>query len=488
MTINKNKLPVLTSEILEKFLKPLNPNISDTCLLNVLNSKLAQMITFKRVQFKELEFEKPKILNYYALNFISSGGGKDKIVNEIDDYLLSDFKIYFNSKNKDYFINQVKKLEIEATNLFTNDSKQKAYIETEKKKIRNLRFEMEQATSEGLFADYTALNQAGYGSIFVKMSELGLFLENPTQAQQLFLADLLKVYDGKASIKSTKGESQTLDVDGIPCNILAYSDINKLKKDKAGSYLNKMLDTGLVRRAFITYMADHPLKIELDYRQVMKVKNEAYKQAQSLKDEIIKRFMNIKQDSVFQLTEQAYEVFYSYKTENEQRYNERLNKSDDILLKEVRSRFWKCLKLAGLIACFEHPENTDIYPEDVKMAIYQTDLFAQDLERFFKAKPETDIEKLFKYFLENNSEWITKNDLRKQNFIHPSKFKRWFDDTIIDLAEFAEEKGYTLEQEKFKTNGIQYRLTKNNIGESITQNVVDITKIVNQNKQKPCEY
>ena len=122
MTLDFSKIPELQGSILKNFLKPLNPNVSDNCLLNVLNSKIAQMMTFKRVKFKETDSQNPNILNYYALNFISSGGGKDKIVNEIDDYLLKNFKIWFEDKNRDYILEKTKKITQEAKELFNSES------------------------------------------------------------------------------------------------------------------------------------------------------------------------------------------------------------------------------------------------------------------------------------------------------------------------------------------------------------------------------
>ncbi len=96
--INLNKLPPLHREILENFTTPLNPDIDLENVLNVLNVKLAHMITSKRIKVRPLKQEKPTIVNYYALNFISSGGGKDKLVNDIDNYLLDRFKKYFKEK------------------------------------------------------------------------------------------------------------------------------------------------------------------------------------------------------------------------------------------------------------------------------------------------------------------------------------------------------------------------------------------------------
>ena len=479
MVLDYNKIPALQGRILRDFLIPLNPNVSETCLLNVLNAKIAQMVTSKRIKFKEMDCQNPHTLNYYALNFISSGGGKDKIVNEIDDYLLKNSKIWFEGENRVYIRDRTAQITKEAKELFNNEGRQKAYIDAEKKKIRNIRFELEQATSEGLYADCETLHHADYGCLFVKISELGLFLENATQAQQLFLTDLIKIYDGKASLKSTKGESQSTEIQGIPCNILAYSDTNKLLQDKASEYLNRLLDTGLVRRCFITYLPDKPLLIHEDYEKALSIQNEAYKQAKELQEELMSKFWKLKQNSELILTSGAYKAYYQYKIENMKTYNKLLSKTDDILLKEVRNRYWKALKLSVLIACIEHPKDTNIYPKDVEMAIYQTELFAKDFEQFNNAKPVTDTEKLFKFLLTNSGKWVTKQEIRKQRFVNNASFARWFGEQLEYIREMAEQNGYVLKSEPINNNtGTRYKLVENNLNKELSPEIKPINELM----------
>ena len=93
--IELNKLPPIYREIMENFTVPLNPDVDLVSMLNVINAKLAHMATAKRIMVRPIPEEKPSIVNYYALNFISSGGGKDKLVREIDQYLLKKFKEFF---------------------------------------------------------------------------------------------------------------------------------------------------------------------------------------------------------------------------------------------------------------------------------------------------------------------------------------------------------------------------------------------------------
>lgn len=109
-----NNLPPLHREVMENYFIPLNPDINIPCLLNVFNAKLAQLVTFKRVRVKQMESEHPAIVNYYGINIMSSGSGKDKVIREIDNYLFRNFRLYFDDKNKQYMEKKLEELKQEA--------------------------------------------------------------------------------------------------------------------------------------------------------------------------------------------------------------------------------------------------------------------------------------------------------------------------------------------------------------------------------------
>ncbi len=477
--MDKNKLPTLWGDILENFLIPLNPDVSVTCLLNILNTKFAQMATFKRIKVKEADYEKSHIVNYYGVDIMSSGTGKDKITRETDQYLFTGFRVFFNSANNEYISRKEAELLETAKNKHPNsENKRFEFMEKEKNKIRNLRFELEEATPEGLFADCVTLHNSGIGSLLIKIPELGLFLENPTQNQQLFMNSVIKLYDGEANIKSTKGESRSVDVKEIPCNCLFYSDSNKLLKDKANEYLMKLLDTGLARRSFIAFMPDKKISINDDYELELQIKNKAYKEAERISELINKTFVAIDKDSEFQMLPEAYKLYHCYKNRNKNEYNKLLGKSDDILLKELMGRFWKTFKLAGIIAAIEHPEEHVIKPQDIEYAIYQSELFAQDFEKFFKTKPQNNTDKLFLYFINNKESWLTKQEIKKQRIVNDNNFARWFNETIEYIKNMAECQGYSIKYEKFYNNsGERYMLVENKLGQPLTV-AKDLSKVV----------
>ena len=63
--------------------------------------KIAQMITTKWIG---LENSSSTIIpNWYSLIFLKSGGGKDRLVNDIDNFILSEFIDYYQSQSKSIY-------------------------------------------------------------------------------------------------------------------------------------------------------------------------------------------------------------------------------------------------------------------------------------------------------------------------------------------------------------------------------------------------
>jgi len=88
--------PQILEEI-ENTLQILYPNISKNIIANTLISKGAQMLTAKRIAFDETG--EKKIPNWFALIFLKSGGGKDRLVNDIEKFVFPDFQLWFTEKS-----------------------------------------------------------------------------------------------------------------------------------------------------------------------------------------------------------------------------------------------------------------------------------------------------------------------------------------------------------------------------------------------------
>ena len=79
---DKNAIPLILEQIISTISK-FNPNISKEIITNTLIVKCFQMFAAKRITFEESG--RVKIPNWFALILLQSGGGKDRLLNTIDD-------------------------------------------------------------------------------------------------------------------------------------------------------------------------------------------------------------------------------------------------------------------------------------------------------------------------------------------------------------------------------------------------------------------
>jgi len=475
-------MPVILEEIMQ-VLDDLHPNADYNCKLNILLAKTAQMLSFKRICFKELE--NIKLINHYAINFMPSGMGKDKICDDLDKFIFKGFLDYFKAESVKYKIKQEKKIEDEANKLYSEEKQQNnknGYIETEKSKIRDLDLEINSATIEGFFADAKALAEAGFGSLFVKISEFGMLLLNNRKDEMLFFTGLLEAYDGKVSSKSTKYAKRESSVENMPVNTLLHSDYNLFKSD-IQAFFDKLMQTGFARRATISFQQNNTQSIDKNPKEARMRQEQAYKNASIVSSELHQIFLNILNNSIYVITDEAYDnVFYPFKLKIIELSN--ANQSDDKLNKEIRSRELKVLKLAGMFACLNHPMEPFVYESDVEQAIYVVEQLSQDFKKFLDFKPnKTDnYELLFNFLADNLDKEFTKtqlvNDANNYGFKR-DLFRKEFDSVFEIIAEMATEKGYYLQKKKINNNsGLEISLVKSCIGDKLPEGVKTLNELV----------
>ena len=478
----KHEMPKIIMEIMD-VLESLHPNADYNCRLNIVLAKIAQMISFHRVCFQELE--NIKLVNHYAINFMPSGMGKDKISNDLDTFIFNIYYTYFKDRTINYKLKLEEQLEREAEAKFCdekNQMKKETYIQAEKAKIRNLNIEINNATPEGFFADAKAFEKAGFGSVFVKLSEFGLFLQNPRPEEMAFFKTLFEAYDGKVSSKATKHEQRESSIDNMPVSILLHSDFGLFKTDIEKSF-ELLMQIGLARRAFISFQSNNTKLIERDPKKARKRQEVAYAKASIISKDLFCLFSKIQDGAIYKLTDEAYDnMFYPYYIKISELGNEHQNEA--LICKEIASRELKVLKIAGMFACLNHPDELFIYETDVEQAICTVEILSQDFKRFIDYKPmvNDNYELLFDFLLKNINEKFHKTELvgKYRDFgFKRETFRRDFDGIIEVVSEMADEKGYYLQKELVNNNsGISISLVKSNLGEAIPTEVKNLTDLI----------
>lgn len=436
-------------------------NLSDKFILNILISKMCQMLTGKRITLNETG--KINIPNWYSINFIPSGYGKDRLVSDLDKNIFSDYREWFKENAKRYYQTEIERINKIAEEKYTGSKQEKmkaAFIEKETEKIRNIIIEIQDGTQEGFYADCKGFSNAPFGSAYIKISELGLYLKSLSNEKLQFINCLYNAYDGVINSKCIKSGTRENQIENLPINALLYSDYTLFQGD-IKTIFNSLISIGLGRRALISFQAPDTLQ---DESMTANEEQIFYKKAQKYGENLFSIFYNLPFNACYVLDEDAKNnVLNVYKRELIDKFN---NTDNELLKKEIKSRELKALKLSCIYACLNHPIEFGINTEDVRQAIATIEFLSTDFKKFINYRPETNdfYDKLFNFILENqDKEEITKYKLTYRYFqqlgISRKKFIDTFEEAIEIVKGIAKAKDYTLIEQSINNNsGMKYYL------------------------------
>lgn len=446
-------------------IKKQHPERSMNTIINTVLVKNAQMLTGKGVKY----VEKGNIgyCNYYAINFMPSGAGKDRMSDELDQFVYYPYRNWFKCTFRALKEKLRLELEQEARRQFPEEDKQKQrkkYVDEQMREFGNIFLEVSDGTREGLFRDAKVLKKVGFGSIMFKIAELSQFFKNMTTEQRLFIDVIFEAYGGIIRAKSIKGEHREEDIEDLPVNILFYSDPTAFKTDLSKIF-NLLMETGLSRRCTITFMSElEPYELDIDGKKAYKAEEKYYGDLKAIGLQLYEIFEEVEDNAQYELTEETFvKVFYPYRL----KLKSMMEKEENTLIKkEILSRELKALKISCQYACLNHPKEFFINPEDMKMAIDTVERLSVDFVKFLNYRPSYDdrCDRIFKFLLENIGTEFKKNDLTTVHFkqfgISRDKFKKSFDDDMLTVAEIAQYKGYQLLNKPINNNsGRAYWLT-----------------------------
>ena len=339
-------------------------------------------------------------------------------------------------------------------------------------KPRLLVQEVSDGTGEGFYSDAKALSKAEFGSLFVKISEFGLFLKNSNNYRNNFLSTLYEGYDGKVVSKSIKGEKREPNLEDIPINVLAYSDPTLFKEDLKEIF-QILMQTGLARRFTVSFKQPEKLK----YTALTdEEERNFYKKAKNLGLELFRQFEILPKNSCFKLLPEAKELQNKYKSQLVDLYNE---EEREMLKAEIMSREFKAVKLSCLFACLNHVNEQVINLNDMEQAISTVEYLSQDFKKFITYNPrKADMyDKVFEFFKNHLGEEFKTTELISKYYaeigIGRDNFRRNFNDIIETVKEIASLNNYFLniDGSKFK-NGKAFSLVildKKDLSPNVTE-------------------
>lgn len=418
VTFEDLKAPQLVKDVVAQLSRGF-PNIHKRTILNIELVKIFQMFGTKRLKVDESGRIKP--INWFSMVFLPSGGGKDRLVDDLDDFVFKPYHSWY------------------------KDEAQKAIDKCDNKDIKDLKLinEVQDATSEGVVSLGKIIDEVKFGSIFTKISEFGDYIKNGDNKRKQFLSMLNQLYYCVVPTKTIKSEVFSEEIQDIIVNVLAYSDYT-LFVNEMRAYFNKFLNSGYARRFMISFQELKDLKYSplSDTEQ-----RENFQNLEKLGQHFFEIFASIQFDTCYKLTPNAKNLLNNYVKNNYELYN---SEEDPILQREINSRELKALKLSCLYACINHSQVLEIQENDIIQAIDTVEFLSQDFKRFLRYRPMTGdkYEQAYKFLRENEGLEFTKTKLLKV-FTSQFGFSREplrtdFDRVMSAIWEIAREDGYTI--------------------------------------------
>lgn len=427
------------NEIVKRCCKFLNTmtdqNLSELALINVANAKLTYMLSLGGAKFRQYTNGNDIILSYYGMSFLPSGSGKDYVLNLFNQYLIPFIPDYMDRVVKDYKEEFEQQEEYKIRQL---DKKQQKQAEFElQQKINNFRYlntEIHDATVLGLYADAEIISRIGKGALFLRIEELGDYIDGITtgnkQKKELF-EKLKEISDGRFSATTISGDNKRKTLNNIPVSAMLYSDFENFKTARNREYLNKMLRTGISRRSFIFMDEIKPINKAIPAIE----KQRAITEAQQLSVELKNIFDNIS-PSPYYLSEEAHAKIDEYKNECIDFYNnEVLQKNITIKGLDIKESWWKILKLGVAYHILNDPSDCLVRAADIQEAIDFYKEISSSFNILKDVHADSSCEKMIKYIIGFEKDCLKMGDLRSQRFVGDVQFKKWFEEIIPDVQE-----------------------------------------------------
>lgn len=453
------KLPKIIERTIPS-LRKLVGDVDKIALINVLNAKLANMITQTGVNFRQYSNSKPAVLSYYGINFMNSGTSKDYSIDCVNNYLIPFVEEELKEKIEQY------KDEYYYKHMTDNLTKaQKAQVEKEVNSIRVANYELHNPNCTGLYKEAEQINKIHFGSLFIRIGEFGDYLDsivgNNNPSKKELYQKLKEIYEGTIAPSIIAGDGKREVLKNIPVQALIYTDYDNLYNERIKKYYVGSMKTGQARRCFTYMPLDKNRKI--GYPTHPEEKNEAIFELLGLQKEYKKIFdiLNRLTDKTFYLSGEAQDYLYEYNCRCIDYFNE--SKDDIIVRLEKKESFWKITKLAVIYGILENPSCKTVKREHVMMAESFYRIIEPSLKTVLNEREKTVVEKFAEFIFNKCSidGFVSRTDLRKANYIKDKSFAKDFKNMLPEIEDELKEvyKCWLLDYEgKGNSKGYQIRL------------------------------
>lgn len=400
--IDKNKLPKLTNDIVEKVLVPSMPRANKDSLVLLVLYTVSKILCYNRVRIRNDIIEtRDTSPNIYAMSLSHSGVGKDKskrVIKELMSKIIKDM----NRRQVKWFEGERERVEEESKVKHEGKSKQKEFVAINSPRTLRVRIDSN-ATPEGFYSQREAYYKAGFGCTSWEDSEIFDSIEE-RGANGTFgglTSSVKQAYDhGFTEAKITKGEKYTQDIDGVPNLMFVHGACGD---EYDISYLKKFFDLGFARRCliFLEPRGREYKRFSIEERRALiEKKRIGYEE---IEEELFNIYENTKFANIFILTEKAEDACIEYEEDNgELAYKASSGKG---IKADYRGRDWRMIKLAAVIAVQRsdkerntlYGEHYVITEEYIQTAIYIINYYGKYFEELYLSDSQDLIVKFIEF-------------------------------------------------------------------------------------------
>ena len=319
--------------------------------------------------------------------------------------------------------------------------------------------EISDATTEALFPLARTIKSCNFGSIFLKIREFGLYFTHADKYQSRLIARLCEYYDGTVTSKLTKTDDTENNISNISISALMYTDYAAFAKEIQAK-LNLLMQTGFTRRCMVSFSQ----KTKSTFNSMTKQERQRLNnELQVCGEKLFNIFKKVNKGACYEITDEAYDIFNAYMDI----LTDKINDTDDVMVKkEIKSRQLKAIKLSGLYAILNHPNDLEVNKDDTIQAILSVERMSEHFAKFYFFKPyiKDKYEDIYKWFRDREGQTFKKTELTKkyyQDFGYSrANFAKAFEQIMKGVKELAELDEYIFEEKKIKPNGLEYKLYK----------------------------
>lgn len=448
-------------EIVPPLLKDISNHICILCdnkikreaVYNMFLSKFASAIATKNILTDSVKHIKPMPLAYYGLNFASSGDGKNTPFMALKD-LFQWLEIEYDNYNK---IIKEKYIQNEKNRLAPEDVGNKKIIkaiEDEAKLLTKIKTSINGCTPQKMYNIAEQIAQSGYGSLFFYNTEfLKQYKESCGKNNYDKTLDIIyNLYDGEVDFTDTVLTDRN-ELKNISCSVCFASDFSKLKSDnKLRENFKQYLLDGFARRIYICF--DNKAYKRQEHLSVEEIIKE--KQCkQYFANEIKKIYDDVKEQSLYNFSQEANELIRDYTIEIDKIIDEKffnsdfLSVEDEIIKVDLLGSTWKIIKTAFLFHLLTEPSNLIVNKEIVQMSINYYNHFQIYLQNLLTLKNRDELEGIKTWILDNLDLPISLNDeLRKRLNVDYRNWNTYKKSSLNCILDCLNEIGVTYELTK----------------------------------------